>query len=143
MAAPRFVTKKIIEHPLGNIFHLLKVSDNEFTAFGEAYISRVNPGAIKGWKKHRCATLNLAAINGELRVVVVGERENHSQGKERYEKIIDATLCETQHGILLVPPGYWVAFGSDTGADLLNLSTLAHDPLEADTLNFEVLAEFW
>ena len=43
---------KRIHHPKGEIFHAIKVSDDGFVGFGEAYFSFVNYNHIKAWKKH-------------------------------------------------------------------------------------------
>ena len=42
---------KKIGHPKGDVFHAMKLSDEGFCGFGEAYFSTVNKSEIKGWKK--------------------------------------------------------------------------------------------
>ena len=48
----------------GDIQHIAKASDPGYVGFGEAYMSSINKGAIKGWKKHNKMTLNLIVIIG-------------------------------------------------------------------------------
>ena len=61
---------KIIENPLGNIFHVMKSSDLGFMGFNEAYFSTINYNQIKPWKKHLKMTLNLIVPVGEIRFVL-------------------------------------------------------------------------
>ena len=55
-----------ITHPKGDIFHAMKVSDDGFIGFGEAYFSTINKDVIKGWKKHTEMTLNLVVEQVKL-----------------------------------------------------------------------------
>ena len=43
---------KIIENPLGDVYHGIKSSENSFVGFEEAYFSTIRYGVIKPWKKH-------------------------------------------------------------------------------------------
>lgn len=111
----------------GDILHALKQSDAGFAGFGEAYFTHVNPGEIKGWKKHTRMQLNLVVPVGTVRFYVHDE----AQGKtDIYE------LGSQNYARLTVPPGLWVAFEGLAQAVnmLLNVASIEHDPHEAMTM---------
>ncbi len=113
-----------IEHPKGNIYHAMKLSDAGFAGFGEAYFTTVTPGETKGWKQHTAMQMNL--------IVPVGDVEFHIRAGE-HGKTSRHLIGDSNYVRLTVPPGYWVAFaGRGSGLNLvLNLASLVHDPKEA------------
>jgi len=119
-----------IEHPKGNVFHAMKVTDTGFAGFGEAYFTTVIPGETKGWKQHTAMQMNLVVPVGEVvfhvRAGDDGETQRHVLGDSNYAR-------------LTIPPGHWVAFtGLGTGLNLvLNVASLPHDPEEAINLPLE------
>lgn len=119
---------KIIENPLGNIFHGIKSSDLGFMGFKEAYFSTINYNQLKPWKKHLKMTLNLIVPVGKIRFVLYDERKN----SDSYRKFLDVSLSEKNYQRLTVPPNVWVSFkgvGNDLNL-LLNVANLNHDPNE-------------
>jgi len=129
---------KIIQHPLGDILHALKVSENSFKSFGEAYFSTVKKGKVKGWKKHSRMTLNIIVPVGAIRFVIRDGRED----SPTYGKFNEFILSKEDYRRLTVPPGIWMAFqGVNEGENLLlNLASIEHDPMESeneDIKNFE------
>lgn len=130
-AAPPFLTPlRRIAHPLGDIQHGMKAVDEGYAGFGEAYFTRVQPGAVKGWKRHSRMQLNLVVPCGAVRFYV---RDDDGQ---RYAFLLGdepGAVAGTQYARLTVPPGWWVAF-EGVGTELnqvLNLASIAHDPQEA------------
>ena len=59
-----------IANAKGDIFHVMKKSDEGFFGFGEAYFSTIKTGEVKGWKKHLDMTLNIVVITGEVKFVI-------------------------------------------------------------------------
>jgi dTDP-4-dehydrorhamnose 3,5-epimerase len=125
---------KKIEHPLGDIYHAIKKSDNEFSGFGEAYFSTVNKGAIKGWKKHTRMVVNLIVPVGEIKFVIYNES---------LEEFFVVNLSQNNYQRLTISPNLCVAFEGIKDANiLLNIASLEHDPRESinfniDTINYE------
>ena len=107
---------KIIDHPLGDVFHGMKSSDNGFAGFQEAYFSTIQEGVIKPWKKHLKMTLNLIVPAGKIRFVLYDDRLN-SKTKEQF---MDVSISLKNYHRLTVPPNVWMAFkGEDTNINLL------------------------
>src|SRR5258708_1420794 len=50
----------VIADDRGAVLHMLRADAPHFQRFGEIYFSIVNPGAVKAWRRHRSAVMNLA-----------------------------------------------------------------------------------
>ena len=125
----------------GDILRGMKSSDQGYVGFGEAYFSTVHFGAVKGWKRHRLATLNLLVPIGLIRFVVFDDRLA-SVTKGRFDEFIIG--CDNNFR-LTVSPGLWVAFtGLDQGPNiLLNISSAEHDPAESDNVQLDSIPFSW
>lgn len=113
-----------IHNPKGDIFHVLKSTEDLFLGFGEAYFTTVNHGDLKGWKQHTKMVMNL--------VVPVGKVAFHFYN-EYFSKSICINAGERDYVRLTVQPGIWMAFeGLAEGLNLvLNIASIPHDPKEA------------
>ena len=60
-------------------------------------------------------------------------------------KCLDVTLHEDNHGLLVVPPRIWLAFGAlnHEKASIVNVSTETHDPRESVNVDFCTHAHLW
>jgi len=124
---------RIIPTAGGQVQHGLKATDETYVSFGEAYFSRVDCQAIKGWKRHNKMTLNVVVPVGAIRFVIAKETND---GIHYWETTLGP---EVNYQRLTVSPGFWMAFqGIGEGLNLLmNLASIPHDPTEADTLPIE------
>ena len=109
----------------------MKATDPGYDGFGEAYFSIVNPGAVKGWKRHTRMVLNLVVCSGTIRFYL---RRDGWAGSVALSPDADET-----HARLTVPPGLWMAFeGVGDGTNMvLNIASIAHDPTEAETTGLD------
>ena len=124
---------KQITHPKGDIFHAMKASDDGFSGFGEAYLSTVNQGEAKGWKKHTEMTLNLIVVIGEIEFVVYDDN-----------RFYGVKLSKNNYQRLTVGPGLWLAFrGLDSENMLLNLASIEHDPNESENVDLGIFNYSW
>lgn len=113
----------------GDIFKILKSSDEEFNGFGEIYISDVKRGEIKAWKKHSIMTCILIPISGQTKVVVYDKKYFHVFNLDSKKK-----------KKLIIPPN--TIFGFSTIKDdssIMNIANIEHDPKES--INYD-LQEF-
>ena len=108
----------------GDILHAMKKSDSGYMGFGEAYLSLVEFGAVKAWKRHLMMTLNLVVPVGRVRFVFI-----NSKGQVQEE-----IAGEDQYVRLTVPPGIWFGFQgiSEGAALLLNIANIEHSPEEIE-----------
>lgn len=113
----------------GDIFKILKSSDEEFKGFGEIYISNVKRGEIKAWKKHLKMTCILIPISGLTKIVVYDE-----QGFQAFN------LDSKNKKKLIIPPNTIFGFSAIKGdSSIMNIANIEHDPNES--INY-VLHEF-
>lgn len=126
---------KQIFHPKGDIFHGIKVSDEGFAGFGEAYFSTVNKDDIKGWKKHTQMTMNILVPIGEIEFVTY---------KEEQQEFFNVKLSSNNYYRLTVQPGIWMAFrGIGEYNMLLNVASMEHDPNEAINIELNEILYGW
>lgn len=124
---------KQIHHSKGDVFHAMKKSDPGYVGFGEAYLSTIHRGDVKGWKKHLEMTLNLVVVNGEIEFVV-------HDGTNFFTTL----LSHRNYQRLTVAPGLWVAFkGIGESNMLLNLANLEHNPEEAINVALDTIMYKW
>ena len=121
---------KQILHPKGDIFHAMKASDNGFSGFGEAYITTIIKGEIKGWKMHTMMTMNIVVPLGMVRFYIYDEVKNNTVTYE---------IGVMNYQRLTIPSGYWVAFeGLISEQNLvLNIANIEHDPSESNNVPLE------
>lgn len=129
----KYIPLKKISNPLGDVWHAIKSSDSEYAGFGEAYFSFIEKGKIKGWKKHKKATLNLIVPVGEIKFFAYDEEKG-----DKNSKLSSFTLSEENYFRLTVPSGIWLAFkGLKERNMLLNVSDYSHDPSEVEAIEIE------
>ena len=123
---------RIIKDERGAVMHMLRADAPHFKAFGEIYFSTVNCDAIKGWRRHKRMTQNLAVPAGCVRVVLYdGRLQSPTSGK-----IVDMQLGpDAIYALVCVPPGVWSAFkGLAPDASLVaKCATIGHEPDEGET----------
>jgi dTDP-4-dehydrorhamnose 3,5-epimerase len=120
---------KLFTNESGGVYHVMRHTDVGFRGFQEAYISTVNGGVIKSWRRHRRMTLNLIVPAGRVQFRAVAGLEASG--------ICGATELSVAHYYrLTVQPGIWLSFrGEADGLNMvINVADLVHDPAEADVL---------
>ena len=129
----------IIHTPGGNVMHAIKNSSLGFSGFGEAYFSKIDDGAIKGWKRHKEMTLNLIVPVGEVRFILFDDREASNC---QFQEIV---ISEKNYCRLTIPPMIWMGFQglSDSCSILLNIANIEHNPYEVDKKNLEQIKFDW
>ena len=123
----RIIIKKLKKFKLedGDVLHALKVSENEFHGFKEAYFSTIKHNKIKAWKRHYKMTMNLIVPIGKVNFIFYDNNKNILKnliiGEENYSRIT-------------VPPMIWFGFRglSYNTSYILNISNELHDPAEIE-----------
>ncbi|MDD4975459.1 MAG: dTDP-4-dehydrorhamnose 3,5-epimerase family protein [Bacteriovorax sp.] len=126
---------KIIRDERGAVMHMIRSSDPYFEKFGELYFSLINPGQVKGWKKHKEIYQYMVVPEGMVQIVFYDDRDN-SQTKGLL-KCVEFGVAN--YLLLKVPPNVWYSFKavSKTHALIANCTTAPHDPKESETLPLE------
>ncbi|MGZ5867107.1 MAG: hypothetical protein ACXWKC_17160 [Xanthobacteraceae bacterium] len=112
--------------------HMLRADAPHFISFGEIYFSCVEPGAIKGWRRHSRMVQNLAVPVGRIQLVMYDDRPDTATRGEIQELIIGP---DVNYALASIPPGVWNAFKgiSDVTSVVANCATIVHDPSESET----------
>lgn len=127
--------QKIISAKGGDVLHIMKFKDPSFAGFEEAYFSKIENNAKKGWKKHKFMTLNLVVPLGKVKFVFTDDLSNFRTeiiGESRYVR-------------LTVPPGIWFAFQGlqNPYSLILNLANIVHDPNEIEREDINEIKYDW
>ena len=121
---------KHIVVPKGDIYHVLKLTDEGYAGFGEAYFSQIEAGVVKGWKRHNRMTLNIVVPVGAIRFVIYDDRK----GSASFGEFQEITLSPANnYQRLMLSPGLWMAFqGVGEGTSmLLDIIPEAHNSDES------------
>jgi dTDP-4-dehydrorhamnose 3,5-epimerase len=127
---------KEIEHPKGNILHIIKRNDPGYVEFGEVYFSTIITGLVKAWKRHSRMTLNLVCPIGAIRFVLYDNRP----GSNTFNTFQELVLSREKNYVrLTIPPGIWMGFEgiSENESLLLNFADIQHDPAEQENIPVE------
>ena len=117
----------------GMIMHMMRCDWEVFEDFGEVYFSTVNPGVVKGWKRHKRMIQNYAVPMSNVKFVLDDDREGSPSAGEVQEVV----LGENHYVLLTLPPMIWYGFAStdDTPAMIANCASIPHDPEESEDMD--------
>jgi len=115
----------------GAVLHMLRTDAPHFAGFGEIYFSIVNPGVVKGWRRHTQMTMSLAVPKGRVKLVV-------ADGQGAVEEVIlgeDAA----EYQLITIPPMVWSGFQciSDEPAIIANCASIPHAQDEVERTSLE------
>lgn len=119
---------KQIRDERGAVLHMLRTDAPHFAGFGEVYFSIVNPGVIKGWRRHTKMTMSLTVPKGRVKLVLadgVGAVQEIVLGED-----------EVDYQLVTVPPMVWNGFQciSSEPAIIANCASIPHAPDEAERI---------
>jgi dTDP-4-dehydrorhamnose 3,5-epimerase len=128
--------------PNGDILHALKLSDEDYYGFGEAYFSHIKHGSIKGWKRHNKVTLNLVVVLGSVKFIFYDDREDSSTFGMFEEFQLSP---DNNYQRLTVSPGVWMSFMgiSDEESIIMNIINDVHNPDEANRKDLSEIPYFF
>lgn len=132
----KFKLKKqtIIPTGQGHILRGIKVSEDEFLSFGEAYFSVLVKDEIRAWKMHNKMTCNLLVPLGNVKFVIGNSHVD-------FEEII---IGEINYSRLTIPPGLWFGFqGLENKNILTNIASIEHNPGESETKPLDFFDYKW
>jgi dTDP-4-dehydrorhamnose 3,5-epimerase len=127
---------KEIKDTKGSVLHVMRNDDDLFKSFGECYCSEINPGFVKGWKKHMAQSQNIAVPIGVIKFVLIDLRANSPSINNFIEIFLGRP---DNYSRLHIPKNIWYGFKciSSTPALIINCADLPHSPEESKTLSLE------
>ncbi|MFH0763960.1 MAG: dTDP-4-dehydrorhamnose 3,5-epimerase family protein [Candidatus Omnitrophota bacterium] len=121
---------KIIPDERGRLMEILRADDENFTKFGQVYMTTAYPGVVKSWHYHKKQDDNFTCIQGRMRLALYDARPKSPTFKEVNEFIIgpDDPMLVTipklvYHGFKCI---------SNIEALVINTVTRPYDPKKPD-----------
>lgn len=94
-------TLRVIPDERGWLMEILRTDDELFERFGQAYLSVVYPGVVKGWHYHKVQRDNLCVVRGMAKLVLYDSRE----GSASKGQLMELFLGELNPMLVSIPSG--------------------------------------
>jgi dTDP-4-dehydrorhamnose 3,5-epimerase len=73
---------KVIPDERGRLMEMVRSDDEEFTRFGQVYMTTAYPGTVKGWHYHGKQYDNMVVVHGMMKIVLYDRRpESKTRGE--------------------------------------------------------------
>ena len=130
IAGVKTKTLRVIPDERGRLMEILRRDDDEFIAFGQAYMTTVFPGVVKAWHYHQRQTDNFVCLRGMIKLVLCDNRDSSPTRGEVNEFFIG----DEHHLLVQIPAGVYHGFkGVGTiEALVLNLPTEPYNRQQPD-----------
>lgn len=112
---------KVISDERGNLMEILRADDDQFSKFGQVYITTAYPDVVKAWHFHRLQDDNMTVLQGMVKIVLYDERETSPT-----KGLVNEFFLGINNRILIhIPKKVWHGFKciSDTEAMIVNIVT--------------------
>jgi dTDP-4-dehydrorhamnose 3,5-epimerase len=126
---------KIISDERGSVMHMMKKDFDFYRGFGEVYFSTINPGFIKGWKKHLRMIQHYTVPVGNIKLVLYdGRNKSDTAGRVQEMRIGEENYC-----LVRIPAGVWYSFRAEgkKQAMVANCTDIPHDPSESISIDLD------
>lgn len=121
---------RVIPDERGRLVEILRVDDEIFEKFGQAYMTSIYPGIVKGWHYHNVQSDNVACVSGMIKLALYDKRIDSPTFKRVNEFYIGIHNPRLIH----IPPGIchgWMCVGSQE-AIVINMPTMAYNYNDPD-----------
>jgi dTDP-4-dehydrorhamnose 3,5-epimerase len=122
---------RIIGDARGAVLHVLRADSPLYGGFGEVYVSEINPGVFKGWKRHQRMTQRIAVPHGRVGFSLFDDRRGSATSGTRAFHELGRP---DRYSLLVIPPHVWYgweALGNST-ALLVNCADVAYEAGESE-----------
>ncbi len=73
---------KVIPDERGRLMEMVRSDDEDFTRFGQVYMTTAYPGVVKGWHYHGKQYDNMVVVHGMMKIVLYDRRpESKTHGE--------------------------------------------------------------
>jgi dTDP-4-dehydrorhamnose 3,5-epimerase len=112
---------KLISDERGRLMEILRADDEEFSKFGQVYVTTAYPGVVKAWHCHKLQDDNMTALMGMVKIVLFDDRDDSPTKGVVNEFFIG----DHNHILLHIPKFVWHGFKciSDQEAMIINTVT--------------------
>jgi dTDP-4-dehydrorhamnose 3,5-epimerase len=112
---------RVIPDERGRLMEILRCDDEQFTKFGQVYMTTAYPGVVKGWHYHKKQIDNMAVVRGMMKLVLYDSRES----SPTYTIINEFFFGEHRPLLIQIPPFVFHGFKAISAyeAMVINLPT--------------------
>jgi dTDP-4-dehydrorhamnose 3,5-epimerase len=116
---------RVVPDERGHVMEMLRSDDEVFEKFGQAYITTIYPGVVKGWHMHLEQDDNVVCVRGMIKLVLFDDRD----GSPTRQEIMELFLGEHHTVLVHIPRGVYHGWKciSDEEAFVMNISTELYD----------------
>jgi dTDP-4-dehydrorhamnose 3,5-epimerase len=97
---------RLIPDERGFLLEMMRNDWPEFVKFGQAYVTAVYPGVVKGWHYHKIQTDHFVCIHGMAKVVLYDGRE----GSPTHGEVNEFFMGPLNPIMLTIPQGVYHGF---------------------------------
>lgn len=126
----------------GCLWELLRCDDLQYLQFGQAYISTIMPGVVKGFHAHERQYDNVAVVYGKIKLVLMHKWETGPRilpMKGDSFDIIEEYVLVPGNYLITIPPGVyhgWKNIGTEQ-AYVVNTPSEPHSQAKPDELRID------
>ena len=92
---------RVIPDERGRLMEILRCDDEQFTKFGQVYMTTAYPGVVKGWHYHKSQTDRMTVVSGMAKIVLYDMRADSATRGAIEEYFVG----ERNPLLLVIPPG--------------------------------------
>jgi dTDP-4-dehydrorhamnose 3,5-epimerase len=112
---------RIIPDERGRLMEMVRSDDEDFTKFGQVYMTTAYPGVVKGWHYHKIQTDYMTVISGMLKIVLYDNREKSATKEE-----INEFFAGVNNPIrITIPPGVLHGFKCISTSEAIVINTVS------------------
>lgn len=127
----------------GNLLEVQRSDDDEYTGFGQTYVTVTYPGVVRAWYRHLRQADQLIVVHGEAQLVLYDDRpESPTVGTTA-----EVLFGEASPALVVIPPRLWHGFRplGNQSLTMLHLNDTAFDhdqpdeervPIDSDRIPF-------
>lgn len=97
---------RLIPDERGRLMEILRSDDQEFSRFGQVYMTTGYPGVVKAWHFHKLQDDNMTVIKGMAKIVLFDDRETSPTRGEINEFFVG----EHNPALVHIPKLVWHGF---------------------------------
>jgi len=121
---------RVIPDERGRLMEIFRRDDEQFSGFGQVYMTTAYPGVVKGWHYHKKQDDNMAVVKGTMKIVLYDGRGDSPTFREVNE------FFAGEHNPILVHIPRYVYHGfkcvSPDEAIVINTPTEVYDYAQPD-----------
>lgn len=94
---------RLIPDERGFLMEMMRTDWEEYEKFGQAYITAVYPGVVKGWHYHKLQTDHFVCVHGMAKVVLYDGREGsltHGEVNEFFMGTLNPIMLKIPKGVM-------------------------------------------